>query len=368
MKIKAAVVRQVGVVAIEDVMLDPPKETEMLVRMQAAGVCHSDLGSVKGEMRATPPLVLGHEGAGIVEAVGGSVTRFKPGDRVMINWLPGCGGCPTCLDGQPNLCERLTTTTFRDLPVEGTSRLHTHDGVTLKHMLSSATMAEYAIVNEDGAIPLLDGVPFEVGAIIGCAVITGVGAVMNTAQPKAGSSAAVIGCGGVGLNVIQGCVLAGCYPVIAVDTVDAKLEFARQMGATHTVNARQTDAIEAMQALTHRGPDYVFDAVGASATLRQALQAARPGGAAVLVGMFDVKQEVPIVPGWIVSQNKRLLGSFAGSVRPHVDLPKLQKLYLAGKLKLDELISKRYPLAGLPQAFEDMEAGRVARGVLVFEE
>lgn len=366
MKIRAAVAREVGIVAIEEVELDAPKAGELLVRIQAAGVCHSDLGSLKGEMRATPPLVLGHEGAGIVEAVGPGVTRFKAGDRILVNWLPGCGVCPTCQGGQPNICERLTTTTFRDLPVEGSSRLHTQDGIQLKHMLSSATMAEYAIIDEDGAIPLLDGVPFEVGAIIGCAVITGVGAVINTAEARPGSSAAVIGCGGVGLNVIQGCALSGCYPIIAVDTVEKKLDFARDLGATHAINARETDVIERLRTLTGRGPDYVFDAVGASATIRQALQAARPGGAAVLVGMFDVKQEVPILPGWIVSQNKRLLGSFAGSMRPHIDLPKLQQLYLAGKLKLDELISKRYPLDDLPQAFHDMEAGEVARGVLVF--
>ncbi len=366
MKIKAAVTREVGNLTIEEVTLDPPKAGELLIRIKAAGVCHSDLGSLQGQMRATPPLVLGHEGAGIVEAVGSAVTRFRPGDRVLINWLPGCGSCGTCQGGQPNLCERLTTTTFQDLPVEGTSRLRTDDGVQLKHMLSSATMAEYAIVNEDGAVPLLDGVPFDVGAIIGCAVITGVGAVINTAAVPPGSSAAVIGCGGVGLNVIQGCVLSGCHPIIAVDTVAKKLDFARQMGATHTLNAREVDVLAELRALTGRGPDYVFDAVGASATIRQAIQAARPGGTAVLVGMFDVKKEVAILPGWIVSQNKRLLGSFAGSMHAGRDLPKLQKLYLAGKLKLDELISKRYTLEELPQAFADMEAGEVARGVLVF--
>lgn len=366
MQIKAAVTRKVGQLTIETVDLDAPKTGELLVRIKAAGVCHSDLGSLKGEMRATPPLVLGHEGAGVVEAVGPDVTRFKVGDRVMVNWLPGCGGCITCQGGQPNLCERLSSTTFKDLPVEGTSRLRTQDGVQLKHMLSSATMAEYAIVDEDGAVPLHEDVPFEVGAIIGCAVITGVGAVINTAQVIPGSSAAVIGCGGVGLNAIQGLALTGCHPIIAVDTMDKKLDFARQLGATHTVNARQVDVVETLRELTGRGPDYVFDAVGAGATIRQMLQATRPGGTAVLVGMYDVKQEVPILPGWIVSQNKRFLGSFAGSVRPGIDLPMLQKLYLAGKLKLDELISKRYALEDLPQAFEDMEAGEVARGVLVF--
>ena len=191
------------------------KEHEVLVRMQAAGVCHSDLHTYRGELRAVPPLVLGHEGAGIVEAVGPGVTHVGPGERVMINWIPACETCPTCLSGRYNLCERLPATTFQALLPDGTSRLHTLDGLTLKHYLSVATMSEYAVVHEASAIPIPDDVPFEVAAITGCAVVTGVGAVLNTAQARAGRPAAVIGCGGVGQSVVQGARIAGASTIIA---------------------------------------------------------------------------------------------------------------------------------------------------------
>jgi len=209
-------------------------------------------------------------------------------------------------------------------------------------------------------------VPFEVAAIIGCAVATGVGAVINTAQAKAGRPAAVIGSGGVGLSAIQGCKLVGCHPIVAVDVLDSKLAFARQLGATDTVNARDTDPIEALRACTGGGPEYVFDSVGSASTIAQALRAARPGGTAVIIGLHAAKIDVPIPAGNLVMQNKRLLGSFVGSIRPRLDLPMLVELYRAGKLQLDALISKRYALDDLSLAFADMEAGTVARGVVVF--
>ncbi|MCC9076435.1 Zn-dependent alcohol dehydrogenase [Litorilinea aerophila] len=366
MKIKAAVVREIDQLTIEEVELAEPKAGEVLVRMRAAGVCHSDLHTYKGELRSTPPIVLGHEGAGIVEAVGPGVTKVQPGDAVGINWLPACNSCPTCLAGRPNLCERFPSTTFRSLMPDGTTRHRTLDGMALKPYLSSATMAEYAVIHQDGIVPLPPGIPFEVAAITGCAVMTGVGAVLNTAQVQPGSSAAVIGCGGVGLSAIQGCRLAGCYPIIAVDVMESKLAFARELGATHTVHARETDVVEALRELTRLGPDYVFDSVGAAPTIAQALQSVRPGGTAVIMGLHATKIEVPISPAVLVLANKRLLGSFAGSARPLVDLPKLLQLYQGGRLELDRLITKRYPLEELPQAFADMEGGAIARGVLVF--
>jgi Zn-dependent alcohol dehydrogenase len=366
MRVKAALAREIGKLTIEEVELDPPKADEVLVRMRAAGVCHSDLHTYRGELRAVPPLVLGHEGAGTVEAVGENVTRVQPGDRVLINWLPACETCPTCLSGRHNLCERLPGTTFRALLLDGTSRLRTLDGLTLKHYLSVATMSEYAVIHEDSAIPIPDDVPFEVAAIIGCAVATGVGAVLNTAQARAGRPAAVIGAGGVGLSAIQGCRLVGCHPIIAVDLMESKLAFARRMGATHTVNASETDAVDALRDLTGGGPEYVFDSVGSAVTISQALGSARPGGTAVIIGLHATRIEVPISPGELVLRNKRLLGSFVGSIRPRVDLPMLVELYRAGRLQLDDMITKRYPLDDLPQAFHDMEAGTVARGVLVF--
>lgn len=368
MRMRAALAREVGQLTIEEVELDSPRADEVLVRMRAAGVCHSDLHTYKGELRAMPPLVLGHEGAGVVVQVGDSVTRVKPGDRVLINWIPACETCPTCLSGRHNLCERLSSTTFQALLPDGTTRLKTLDGLPLKHYLSVATMAEYAVVHEASAIPFPADVPFEVAAVIGCAVATGVGAVTNTARARAGRPAAVIGCGGVGLSAIQGCKLVGCHPIVAVDLMDSKLAFARQLGATHTVNGRETDPVEAMRSLTGGGPEYAFDSVGSEVTITQALYATRPGGTAVIMGLHAVRGQVPISPAALVLQNKRLLGSFIGSMNPRLDLPRLVQLYRAGKLELDKLITKRYALDDLPRAFEDMEAGKIARGVLVFEE
>lgn len=365
MKINAAVAREINVLKVEEVELEQPHEHEVLVRIHAAGVCHSDLHTYKGELRSTPPVVLGHEGAGVVEAVGPGVTKVKPGERVMINWLPSCLECPSCLAGRPTLCERFPTTTLQSRMMDGTLRHKTLDGLELKPYLSSATMGEYAVIHQNGLVPLPDDVSFEVGAVIGCAVMTGVGAVLNTAQIAPGSSAAVIGCGGVGLSALLGCALAGCYPLIAVDIVPSKLEFARELGATHVINSREQDAVAELRRLTRIGVDYAFDSVGAAVTMNQALMGIRPGGTAVVMGMHALKEEVPISAAALIAQNKRLLGCFAGSSRPLVDLPKLIELYRGGRLPVDKLITHRYSLAQVNQAFADLEAGKVARGVLV---
>ncbi len=371
MKIRAAYVPESNRLTVAEVELDPPKEKELLVRIHAAGVCHSDLHTLKGELRTMPPLVLGHEGAGVIEAIGPGVTRFAVGDRILVNWLPACHLCTQCQRGRPNLCERLASTTYQGALIDGTSRLHSVEGASVKQYLSASTMADYAVIPEDGAVHLQEGVPFEVGAIIGCAVITGVGAVINTAKVRPGSSAAVIGCGGIGLSAILGCVVAGCHTIIAVDVFDEKLKFARQLGATHTVNARHEDPVKALKAITGggqgSGPDYTFDSVGSARTIPQALNATGPAGVTTVMGLHSALEDVPISAGQLIFQNKSLLGSFAGSARPDIDLPNLQRLYLAGKLNLDKLITKRYPLDDIALAFEDMEAGKVARGVLVFD-
>jgi S-(hydroxymethyl)glutathione dehydrogenase/alcohol dehydrogenase len=367
MKIRAVVAREVDRLAVEDIELEAPHAGEVLVRIHAAGVCHSDLHTYKGELRTTPPVVLGHEGAGVVEAVGPDVTRVQVGDRIMINWLPSCLNCPSCLAGRPTLCERMPATTLQSRMPDGTLRHRTLDGLELKPYLSSATMSNFAVIHQNGLVPLPDDVPFEVGAVIGCAILTGVGAVLNTAQIAPGSSAAVIGCGGVGLSALLGCVLAGCYPIVAVDVLPDKLAFAQELGATHVVNAREQDVVQALRAITRLGPDYAFDSVGAAATIAQALMGVRPGGTAVVMGMHALKQEVPISAGALIAQNKRLLGCFAGSSRPLVDLPKLVELYRAGRLPVDRLISHRYGLEQAGQAFADLEAGKVARGVLILD-
>ena len=333
--------------------------------MHSAGVCHSDLHTLRGELRAQPPLVLGHEGAGVVEAVGSGVTTCKPGDRVVVNWLPACENCQTCLNGRHNLCERLARTTFQALLADGTTRLSTTDGMPLKHFLSAATMAEFAVVVEASIVPIPDGVPFDVAAVIGCAVATGVGAVINTAKAKPGVPAAVIGCGGVGLSALLGCKLAGCNPVIAVDVLDSKLEFAKSLGADLGLNLSGVEnPAKALRSIASGGLEYAFDSVGSAGTIKLSLSAVRPGGTATILGLHAAKEQVGIPAGALVLQNKRLLGSFAGSICPRLDLPKLLELYLGGRLPLDGLITKRYPLEQLPNAFQDMEDGKIARGVL----
>jgi Zn-dependent alcohol dehydrogenase len=335
--------------------------------MKAAGICHSDLHTYRGELRAQPPLVLGHEGAGIVEEVGAEVSHVKPGDRVMVNWIPSCNHCPACFRGQNNLCDRLSGTTLQALLPDGTTRLSTEDGLTLKHYLSTSTMAEHAVLDQASVIKLPDDVGYEVASIIGCAVLTGTGAVLNTAQVEPGSSVAVIGCGGVGLSAIMGAKLAGCYPIVAIDVMDSKFAFAKELGATHTINSGDVDAVEALKELTNGGPDYVFDSVGAAPTINQALLGVRPGGTAVVMGMHSMKENVPITSANLIAMNKKLLGSFAGSARPHLDLPHFLELYRSGLLPVDKLVSKHYQLEELVQAFEDMEAGKVARGVILFD-
>lgn len=368
MKIHAVVSRAIDELSIEDVELEAPHAGEVLVHIHAAGVCHSDLHTYRGELRTTPPVVLGHEGAGIVEAVGPGVTRVKPGDRVMINWLPSCLECPSCLAGRPTLCERFPTTTIQSRMPDGTLRHKTEDGLELKPYLSSATMADYAVIHQNGLVPIPDDVPFDVAAVIGCAVMTGVGAVLNTAEIRPGCSAVVIGCGGVGLSALLGCVLAGCDPLIAVDVVPSKLDFARSLGASHAINAREEDVVKTLRSITRVGPDYAFDSVGAAATIKQALMGIRAGGTAVIMGMHSLKEDVPISAAALIAQNKRLLGCFAGQSRPLVDLPKLVELYRSGKLPVDKLISHRYSLDEAAQAFADLEAGKTARGVLMVEE
>lgn len=368
MQTLAAVVRTAGELTFEEIVLDPPKEREVLVRMTAAGVCHSDLHTYLGELRVTPPLVLGHEGAGVVEAVGAEVTRVSPGDRVMVNWLAPDETCPTCLRGEPSQCERFPATLFVGMLADGTTRLHTTDGVDLKHYLSSSTMAERMVFMEESVVPIPPDFPDEVAAITGCAVLTGAGAVINTARPPAGSSAMVIGCGGIGLSMIQGCRLAGCHPIVAVDLNDEKLELGMRLGASHAFHGGRDDVAAELARLTRVGPDYVFDSVGSEATIRQGLEVVRPGGEVVVAGMHAATKDVSIPAGPLVMKAKTLRGSFAGTGKPRVDLPRLVELYRAGRLQLDEMVTARYRLEQLPEAFEAMAEGHGARSVIVFDQ
>ena len=364
MQTEAVVVPEVGKVVVETVQLEPPGPFEVLVQNHAAGVCHSDLHTMRGELRTAPPLVLGHEGAGVVQEVGAEVTRVKAGDHVVYNWLASCNHCEPCLTGRANLCQRFPETMLKGLLPNGKARLRSQSGVMYKHYLGAATMSDYMVTHESCLIPCSPDIPKPVAAIVGCAVITGAGAVWNTAQAQPGQALAVIGCGGIGLCAVVGALAAGCSPIIGVDLDPKKLVMAQKLGADLTLNTSEHDLVEGLQEMTGGGPEYVIDSVGSGFTIGAALAAVRPGGKAVIVGMHSLLTEVNILPMQLVAQNKQLLGSFAGSSRAYVDIPRVLRAYQRGRLNLDGLITKTYPLREIDMAFADMEAGNVARGVL----
>ncbi|HYE66738.1 MAG TPA: Zn-dependent alcohol dehydrogenase [Pyrinomonadaceae bacterium] len=365
MKINAAILWKQGEpLSVETAELDGPGEGEVLVEVKAAGVCHSDLHPARGDWPVRTPIVLGHEGAGIVREVGRNVNGVRVGDQVVFCWAPACGVCPPCLEGRPVLCDRLERTTYRNrLPV-GETRLRARSQ-PLAHFNSTACFADYAVLAEEGAIPVPFDVPFEVLATLGCAVVTGVGAVTNAARVEAGACVVVIGAGGIGLNVMQGAKLAGCERIIAVDLKSAPLKLAREFGATQTIEASAENVAEAVRGLTDgRGADHVFDTVGTPETLSQALAYARKGGQIILTGLArtDALASIPMFP--FVMQEKRLTGSVYGSGRPPIEIPRLVELYQAGKLKLRELVTRTYALDGVNDALAALASGEGARGII----
>jgi S-(hydroxymethyl)glutathione dehydrogenase/alcohol dehydrogenase len=349
---------------LEEVELDDPRQGEVLVRMVASGVCHSCLHVIDGSHRGAPmPIVLGDEGAGIVEAVGPGVTRVAPGDHVIISWAPACGQCHYCVIGRPALCENLPP--FGHL-ADGTTRMR-REGRDVYHF-GPATYAPAIVVLESCAIKIRDDMPLDKAALIGCAVMTGVGAVINTAGVPTGASLAVFGCGGVGLNAVQGGVLAAAHPIIAVDIVDTKLAFAEGLGATHRLRGDQVDVARGIRQITGRGVDYAIVAVGSGTAVQQAWESLAPGGTCVLIGAPPTGEKLSIEPSRLYGTEARLIGSKYGSARPSEDFPRLVDLYLAGKLRLDELITRRYPLSEINQAHRDLAAGENARGLLIYSD
>jgi Zn-dependent alcohol dehydrogenase len=348
---------------VEQVQLDDPGPNEVLVKMAAGGVCRSDLHVLKGEWQPPLPTVLGHEAAGHIEAVGPGVTRLKPGDPIVLSFKPHCGYCEPCMTGRPELCSGLGGTAGT-LP-GGHTRL-SKDGQPLNHFGRTSSFAEYAVVHESSAIPIGPETPMEVAALVGCSVTTGVGAVLNTAQVRPGSTVAVVGCGGVGLNVIQGARFTNAARIIAVDVSQEKLEFAERFGATDTVDAREAEPVEAIRRLTGGGVDYAFEVLGSAQTIRTAFEATRPGGTAVVVGMAPVGEYAQIDAYLLAGQEKTLKGCFYGSARTHVDMPRYIALAQAGKLDLDALVTRRYPLEEINEAYAALDRGEVGRGVIVF--
>ncbi len=365
MNINAAILWEQGApLSVEEAELEAPRAGEVLVEVKAAGVCHSDLHPARGDWPVRTPLVLGHEGAGIVREVGAGVTRVRAGDHVVFCWAPPCGVCPPCLEGRPVLCDRLERTTYRNRLPSGGTRLRAR-GQDVAHYNSTACFADYAVVAEEGVIPVPVDVPFEALATLGCAVITGVGAVTNAARVEAGARVVVIGAGGVGLNVVQGARLAGCEKIIAVDTRSKPRDLAREFGATHSIEASTETVAEQIRELTDgRGADYVFDTVGTPATLAQALRFARKGGTIVVTGLSrtDALASIPLFP--FVMQEKRLIGSLYGSGQPSRDVLRLVALYQEGKLKLNELATRSYQLEGVNDALSALSSGEGARGII----
>ncbi|MFN8625932.1 MAG: Zn-dependent alcohol dehydrogenase [Candidatus Binatia bacterium] len=346
---------------IESVELRGLRPEEVLVKMAASGVCHSDLSLLQGKIPMPPPVVLGHEGAAIVEEVGSAVTELEPGDHVVLSWAPACGKCAYCLKDKPYLCT-LSHQGF----MEGTEGTFRKDGVEIFRMTGIATFAERSVVRAAACIKIPADIPLDRACLIGCGVMTGVGAAINTAKIRPGDTVAVFGCGGVGLNVIQGAAICGAEKIIAVDLVDRKLQWAREFGATDVINGKETDAPDAIRSLTDGlGVDYAFEVIGAQETITQAIWSLRRGGAAVVVGVPQVGQDIAAPGAMFGLEEKSLLGCLYGSGNLRRDIPYLLSLYMQKRLKLDELISRRIKLEEINAAFDAMQKGEVARSVIV---
>jgi S-(hydroxymethyl)glutathione dehydrogenase/alcohol dehydrogenase len=362
MRIKAAVFRVPNQpLTIEEVDIGAPQPSEVLVRTVASGVCHSDLHCLHGALPTRVPAILGHEPAGIVEAVGDSVTAVKPGDHVIACTSIYCGDCVQCLNGRPHLCvNRAACRRKRDEQPRLSQK-----GVPLEQFADLAAFAEMMLLHERAVIKIAPDVPLDRAALLGCAVTTGVGAALNTAQVTPGSSVAVFGTGGVGTSIIQGARIAGARQIIAVDLLDSKLETARHFGATHTVNAASVDPVKEIKQLSDGGVDYSFEAIGSPQVLAQCFYALAPRGVCTLVGAIPTGQKIELLPGHFYIE-KQIRGCFMGSNRFHLDMPKYLELYRQGRLNLDDMVSRRGRLEDVNEAFRAMEAGEVTRTVLTF--
>ncbi|MDT7944247.1 MAG: Zn-dependent alcohol dehydrogenase [Dehalococcoidia bacterium] len=364
MRIRAAVFRRPHEpLSVEEVDLAPPKAGEVLVKIAACGVCHSDLHFLEGRVPIASPAVLGHEAAGVVEQVGEGVSYVAPGDHVVISFVPACGQCHYCLVGRPNLCTLGNRATATGTLLDGTTRL-SQGSQPIYHEACVAGFATYAVVPEISLAKIRPDMPLDRAALLGCGVMTGVGAVFNTAKVPPGSDVAVIGCGGVGLNVVQGAALAGAARIIAIDILDHKLELAKEFGATHVVNASREDPVAMVRRISPGGVDYAFEVIGHPETMRQAFDMARRGGMAIVVGLAPAGSQVSLPTGAFMME-KTITGSAYGGTRFRVDIPRLVELYMTGRLKLDQLISRVYPLDHINEAFDALRRGEVARSIII---
>lgn len=358
---KAAVCYEFGKpLVVEEVEIDPPKAGEVKIRIAACAICHSDVHLIRGEWGNEPPLIAGHEAAGIIEETGPGVSRLRRGDHVVVTLIRSCGSCYFCTIGRPFNCEA-------SFALQTESRLRNKNGARLAHGIKTAAFAEFCIVDQSQAVKVPDDLSMDCAALLACGVITGLGSVTNTARVEARSRVAVIGAGGVGLNAIQGAALSGASMIIVVDVRDDKLEAARAFGATHLVDASSEDVVARVNALTDdRGVDYAFATVGSPTAISQAVNMVHVGGTTVIVGMPSLNDAMFSVDAHHITFGRRILGSNMGSTRLQVDVPRLVDLYREGRLKLEELISGRYPLDRINEAIESMERGEALRNVIVF--
>ena len=368
MRIRAAVLREPRApVRVEEVELDPPRAGEVLVRVAAAGVCHSDVRLADGELgEGRSPMILGHEGAGVVEQVGEAVTHVAPGDAVCFCIVPACRACEECLRSRFNLCVPAGANGVRGTLMDGTSRLRLPDGTTLQHGLMTACFAERTVVAAAGVVPLPAGLPLWQAALLGCGVVSAFGAVRNAARVRPGASVAVIGCGGVGLQVVTAARLAGAEPLIAVDLDPGKLDLALVRGATHTVEAGSATTAARIRRLAGGGVEHAFEVVGRPETMRLAWDVLRPGATAVVVGLAPQWVEVSL-PAIELLSEKALRGSYYGSGDAFAELPRLAELALAGELDLGAVVTGVDSLDGVQEALDRLRAGEGARTVLILD-
>jgi S-(hydroxymethyl)glutathione dehydrogenase/alcohol dehydrogenase len=353
--VKAAVYHGGGApVAIEDVRVKEPGTGEVRVALKAAGLCHSDVSVLDGTIPYPVPVVLGHEGAGVVESIGPGVTSVKPGDTVILSTLAHCGRCVACEAARPTQC--------RNAPSPKDSVPFFVGGKPAFQFANTSAFTELTLVREQSAIPFDPRVPFDRACLIGCGIMTGVGAVLNRAKVEPGASMVVFGVGGIGLNCVQGGVLAGASRIVAVDVNPQKLALAKTFGATDVIDSTKTDALAVVRDLTRGGADYTFECVGALPVIQTALDALAPGGTLVIVGVpkLGSKFEFPV---HTIYNNKSILGCRYGAARPRKDFAMLADLYLAGRLKIDELVTEHYPLDDFQRALDDLHSGKLARGV-----
>tara|TARA_B100000902_G_scaffold399807_1_gene472659 strand:+ start:78 stop:1211 length:1134 start_codon:yes stop_codon:yes gene_type:complete len=375
-KTKAAVIRQMELprpyakslpLSIEEVELDGPKEGEVLVQVAGAGLCHSDLSVINGSRPRPVPMVMGHEAAGIVRDVGPGVKDLKPDDHVVFSFVPCCGGCSMCAVGRAPLCEPAYEAAITGQLLHGGRKFSIPGGEEINHHQGVSGYSEFTVAAPESLVKIEKSYPIEMATLFGCAIMTGVGAVVNTAKVQSGTTTAVFGVGGVGLSVVLGLKLVGAYPIIAVDTLMNKLDLAKQAGATHVINASEVDPVSALRDLTGGGATDVFEAVGSEKALGQAYAATCKGGRTITVGLPSPESELRIPALSVVAEERQLLGSYMGSCVPKRDIPRFLELYREGRLQVDVLNSRFISLDQVNEGFDALDQGEVARQIIKFD-